>query len=367
MEAARAHAAGRPVLIGTSSVEESELLAGLLRERIPGVAVLNAKNDEAEAAVVADAGQAGAVTISTNMAGRGVDIRLGGKDGAGSETVRAVGGLYVIGLNRHESVRVDNQLRGRAGRQGDPGQSRFFISLEDNLVVRYGLYENIPEKLRDARQDLPLTNPQFLKAVVHTQKVVEGQLFDAKVTLFKYAAIVEDQRRLVHKRREDILLGRASASVLEKEDPAQYEKLLGLVGEAELRRAERLITLYAMNSCWADHLLFLDSVQDESQMIGRVRGDPLMHFNKKLIEGFENLETNIRALVTQLFCSAIVRDGTICLDEMGVRGPTSTRTYMVHDGTEGYGMLGGLGEFAAAFSAPLYFLNLLVEKLKKKK
>ena len=173
-EAARAHAAGRPVLIGTSSVEESELLAELLRERIPGIAVLNAKNDEAEAAVVADAGQAGAVTISTNMAGRGVDIRLGGKDGAGSDAVRAVGGLYVIGLNRHESVRVDNQLRGRAGRQGDPGQSRFFISLEDNLVVRYGLYENIPEKLRDARQDLPLTNPQFLKAVVHTQKVVEG-------------------------------------------------------------------------------------------------------------------------------------------------------------------------------------------------
>ena len=186
------------------------------------------------------------------------------------------------------------------------------------------------------------------------------------MTLFKYAGIVEDQRRLVHKRREDILLGRASASILEKEDPAQYEKLLGLVGEAELRRAERLITLYAMNRCWADHLLFLDSVQDESQMIGRVRGDPLMHYNKKLIEGFENLETDIRALVTQLFCSAIVREGTIRLDEMGVRGPTSTRTYMVHDGTEGYGMLGGLGEFAAAFSAPLYFLNLLVEKLKKR-
>ncbi len=369
-EAVKAYSVARPVLIGTSSVEESELLAELLRPHIPGVVVLNAKNDAAEAKVIAGAGRLRAVTISTNMAGRGVDIRLGGKDGADYETVRELGGLYVIGLNRHESVRVDNQLRGRAGRQGDPGESRFFISLEDNLVTRYGLYESIPEKLRDTRSERPLTNPQFYKAIVHTQKVVEGQQFDAKVTLFKYAGIVEDQRKIVHQKREDILLGHTDVSLLNKEDPELYEKLRKSVGEAELGRAERLILLYAMNSAWADHLLFLDSLQDEAQMIGRVKGDPLTHYNKNLIEGFEKLEEHIRFKVVTLFRSAVVRNGAIDLDEMGVRGPTSTRTFMVHDGTEGQGLLGFFGsaaDIAAGFSAPLYFLSLLFEKFKKKK
>ncbi len=369
-EAVKAYSVARPVLIGTSSVEESELLAELLRPHIPGVVVLNAKNDAAEAEVIAGAGRLRTVTISTNMAGRGVDIRLGGKDGADYETVRELGGLYVMGLNRHESVRVDNQLRGRAGRQGDPGESRFFISLEDNLVTRYGLYESIPEKLRDTRSVRPLTNPQFYKAIVHTQKVVEGQQFDAKVTLFKYAGIVEDQRKIVHQKREDILLGHTDVSLLNKEDPELYEKLRKSVGEAELGRAERLILLYAMNSAWADHLLFLDSLQDEAQMIGRVKGDPLTHYNKNLIEGFEKLEEHIRFKVVTLFRSAVVRNGAIDLDEMGVRGPTSTRTFMVHDGTEGQGLLGFFGsaaDIAAGFSAPLYFLSLLFEKFKKKK
>ena len=369
-EAVKAYSVARPVLIGTSSVEESELLAELLRPHIPDVVVLNAKNDAAEAEVIAGAGRLRAVTISTNMAGRGVDIRLGGKDGADYETVRELGGLYVIGLNRHESVRVDNQLRGRAGRQGDPGESRFFISLEDNLVTRYGLYESIPEKLRDTRSERPLTNPQFYKAIVHTQKVVEGQQFDAKVTLFKYAGIVEDQRKIVHQKREDILLGHTDVSLLNKEEPELYEKLRKSVGEAELGRAERLILLYAMNSAWADHLLFLDSLQDEAQMIGRVKGDPLTHYNKNLIEGFEKLEEHIRFKVVTLFRSAVVRNGAIDLDEMGVRGPTSTRTFMVHDGTEGQGLLGFFGsaaDIAAGFSAPLYFLSLLFEKFKKKK
>ena len=365
-ETVRAHMSGRPVLIGTSSVEESELLADMLRGHIPGIAVLNAKNDAAEAEVVAGAGQRHAVTISTNMAGRGVDIVLGGQNRTDYEAVCALGGLYVIGLNRHESVRVDNQLRGRAGRQGDPGESRFFISLEDNLVVRYGLYESIPEKLRDKKSDLPLTNPQYLKSIVHTQKVVEGQLFDAKVTLFKYAGIVEDQRKIVHKRRADILFGRIPATVLYDEDPVLYEKICTQVGIKEQQRAERIILLYAINSAWSDHLLFLDSLQDEAQMIGQVKGDPLTYYNKKLIDGFGNLEDNIRKSVIKLFRSAVIRNGSIELDEMGVRGPTSTRTFMVHDGTEGLNMLGGIGEIGAAFSAPLYFLNLLLTKLKKK-
>jgi preprotein translocase subunit SecA len=140
------HATGRPILVGTSTVEESEHLVELLRPYVQEFFVLNAKNDAEEAEIIANAGKLYAVTISTNMAGRGVDIRLGGKNAEEYERICNLGGLYVIGTNRYESVRIDNQLRGRAGRQGDPGESKFFISLEDNLMVKYRIRDCIPKK-----------------------------------------------------------------------------------------------------------------------------------------------------------------------------------------------------------------------------
>jgi preprotein translocase subunit SecA len=364
-----AHQKGRPVLLGTCSIEESEHMAELLRNDIPDIAVLNAKNDEAEGDIIAGAGRLGAVTISTNMAGRGVDIKLGGKDQAEYDTVCALGGLYIIGTNRHESVRVDNQLRGRAGRQGDPGESRFFISLEDDLVVQYGLAESLPDKFKGLKQAEPLTNTAFRKAIIHTQKVVEGQRFDAKVTLFKYAAIVEDQRLLVHRRREKILLGGAALSVIEKIAPKRYGELVSLVGEDEYRRAERRIEMFAFNKCWADHLLFLDSLQDEVQMLGKVNGDPLTHYNKSLIDGFIKLEESIRGTVLKIFRCVIIKNGRIALDEMGIKGPTSTRTYMVHDGTENRPPFGAVGELAAAsaFTAVLYLFYAIMQWLEKRK
>ena len=168
-EIRRVHATGQPILVGTASVEESERLSGMLAD-LPH-RVLNARNDEVEAAIVAQAGQCGAITISTNMAGRGTDIRLG-------EGVAALGGLYVIGTNRHESRRIDNQLRGRAGRQGDPGCSRFFISLEDPLMVKYGdldiRYRNDPASI---------------------QRLVEGQHLDQREFLHRYDLPVEGQRQ----------------------------------------------------------------------------------------------------------------------------------------------------------------------------
>jgi preprotein translocase subunit SecA len=145
-EIVSAQAAGRPVLVGTASVRESEgLAAGLKAAGIP-CEVLNAKNDEREAGVIARAGQRGAVTISTNMAGRGTDIKLGGPDERDRAAIAALGGLYVIGTNRHESLRIDRQLKGRAGRQGDPGSSRFFIGFEDDIFVRYGLEEMLRKR-----------------------------------------------------------------------------------------------------------------------------------------------------------------------------------------------------------------------------
>ncbi|MBA1334187.1 MAG: Protein translocase subunit SecA [Firmicutes bacterium] len=155
-EVKRAHGTGQPVLIGTGSVEESERLASDLRKVGIEPRVLNAKNDEMEAIIIARAGEPGAVTVSTNMAGRGVDIKLGGEREQERDRVVALGGLYVIGTNRHESSRIDNQLRGRAGRQGDPGESRFFISLEDDMIVRYDIAKLIPARNFPQKREDPV-------------------------------------------------------------------------------------------------------------------------------------------------------------------------------------------------------------------
>src|SRR5579872_1538018 len=182
-EIRRVHATGQPILVGTSSVEESERLSRALPD-IPH-SVLNARNEEAEAGIVARAGERGAVTVSTNMAGRGVDIRLG--DG-----VAELGGLCVIGMNKHESRRIDHQLRGRAGRQGDPGRSRFFLSLEDDLLVRHGIGD---QRLQYDAESI--------------QRLVEGQNLEIRRFLEKYEAVIEGQRQRLQERRQAILAGDA--------------------------------------------------------------------------------------------------------------------------------------------------------------
>ncbi len=364
-EVLKVHATGQPILIGTCSVEESELLAELLRGDIAELNVLNAKQDAEEARIIADAGKLGAVTISTNMAGRGVDIKLGGTDADSQEELRALGGLYIIGTNRHESRRIDDQLRGRAGRQGDPGKSRFFVSLEDDLLLKYGLSDIIPEKYKSVGNSEALQNREIVKSVTRTQKIVEVQIFDAKTTLSKYSRIVEDQRRLVYSKRREILLGQTKLSILEKEKPEKFEALLSLVSESEYNRAQRQIELYAINKCWSDHLLYIDSVMDEIKMISVTKGNPHAYYNQKLTEGFSFLQQHIYEVILNIFDSVIIRDGRIDLEEMNICGPTSTKTYLVHDGTELQSFLGGASAIGAmAFSAPLFFVQLLVDKLR---
>jgi preprotein translocase subunit SecA len=202
-EIRRAHAIDQPVLVGTASVADSERLSALLTD-VPHE-VLNARHDEREAAIVARAGERGAVTVSTNMAGRGTDIRLG--DG-----VVSLGGLYVIGTNKHESRRIDNQLRGRAGRQGDPGSSRFLISLEDDLMVRYG---ELDARYRD--------DPDTL------QRLIEGQCLDTRVFLHGYEVPLEGQRNKIQTWRQEIL-------------------------ESDMPEREKRITLRTIDDLWADHL-----------------------------------------------------------------------------------------------------------------
>lgn len=364
VEIIKEHTKGRPILVGTSSIEESEHLADMIREAIPDINVLNARNDSEEADIIANAGKLHTVTISTNMAGRGVDIQLGGRVKTEYQRICALGGLYVIGTNRFESVRIDNQLRGRAGRQGDPGESRFFISLEDNLIVKYRVNDVIPPKYRGIKQEQPLQNPLINRAILHTQKVVEGQTFDAKLTLSKYSYLVDDQRKLVHKKRDDILRGDTALSFFEKTSPEKYRELLTQVSKEEFERAQKEIELFAINKCWADHLQFIESAMDGVQIISMAKGDPFLHYNQELVDAFEHFENHIGAVIKEIYETLIVRNGQIDLNEMGVTGPASTRTYLVHDGTE---LQNFLNEFNASVSAPLYAFYLFYDKYIKKR
>ena len=195
-EVKEAHAVNQPVLVGTITIETSELISKMLRrEGIPHQ-VLNAKFHELEAEIVAHAGEAGAVTIATNMAGRGTDIKLG-------EGVRELGGLAVIGSERHESRRIDNQLRGRSGRQGDPGYSRFYVSVQDDLMVRFGSEKM--ESLFSQLGDVPIESKVVTKSIGSAQKRVEGVNFDVRKTLLEYDDVLRQQREIIYEQRNFIL------------------------------------------------------------------------------------------------------------------------------------------------------------------
>ncbi len=195
------HATGQPVLVGTISIETSEMLSDMLKRRGVTHEVLNAKYHEKEAEIVARAGQRGAVTISTNMAGRGTDIVLG-------EGVKDLGGLHIIGTERHESRRIDNQLRGRSGRQGDPGSSRFFVSLEDDLMRLFGS-EKIMKLVETLGMDDEMTIEHGLlsKSIENAQKKVEGRNFDIRKHVLQYDNVMNKQREVIYKQRRQVLLG----------------------------------------------------------------------------------------------------------------------------------------------------------------
>jgi preprotein translocase subunit SecA len=242
-EIRRVHATGQPMLVGTASVEESERLSAALLG-VPH-SVLNARNEEAEAGIIAGAGGRGAVTISTNMAGRGVDIQLG-------EGAAELGGLYVIGMNRHESRRIDNQLRGRAGRQGDPGRSRFFISREDDLLVKYGIGDAALG--HDAES---------------IQRLVEGQNLEIRRFLAKYETVIEGQRQWIQERRQTALTAALNG---------------------EMPELERLVTLTTIDDLWSDHLAAITELRSGVHWISWGGRDPLHEYLTRVDNMYQELE-----------------------------------------------------------------------------
>jgi preprotein translocase subunit SecA len=239
------HARGRPVLVGTSSVQESESLSRRLGDITHSV--LNARNEEAEAAIIARAGERGAVTISTSMAGRGVDIRLG-------PGVAELGGLHVVGTGRYDSRRVDHQLRGRSGRQGDPGSSRFFVSSEDPVMVKFGSEGMTPDA---------------------AQRIAEGQHLDVRLLLRKYESVVEGQRLAIGERRRRVLAGE----------------------EACGSQLERVVTLRTIDQLWADYLAGVSDLRAGTVWTSLGASNPFANYIARIHAMFQEFE---RAITEEL-------------------------------------------------------------------
>jgi preprotein translocase subunit SecA len=372
-EIAEVHAAGRPILVGTLSVRESEELAKVLRSAGIPLEVLNARNDELEAGIIAQAGRLGAVTISTNMAGRGTDIRLGGGDEAERDRVADLGGLYVIGTNRHESLRIDRQLRGRAGRQGDPGSSRLFISLEDEIFERYGLRSRFVSRYRLKEQDDEVENPILRKDIGHFQRMIEGQNFDIRKTLHAYSAFVEKQRRIAQKKREDILSS-ADNSWETQELPAELRETgISRFGPRKWNRILKEVRLFHLDRGWADHLAAIADLRESIHIVSLGGQVPLQEFHKAAADAFSEMEIRSEKAAVESLKELVKRPGPIDLEAAGLKGPSSTWTYLVNEEQLGWGvelLKGknlGFAAGAAAFMGPLFILTLVLRRLRPRK
>jgi preprotein translocase subunit SecA len=320
-QVAAAHATGRPILIGTLDVAESERLAAELDRAGLRCTVLNAKNDAEEAAIVAEAGARGAITVSTQMAGRGTDIRLGGT-GGDRNLIAQLGGLYVIGTGRHTSSRLDQQLRGRAGRQGDPGGSVFFASMEDELILQYAPGEPRPE-IADSRAHWVLG---------HAQRVAEGVNLEIHRNTWQYNKLVEDQRRIVLRHREQVLRADDALSALARQCPERLAELTPDTDAAALANAARQIVLFHLDRAWADHLAFLADLREGIHLRAMARGTvPLNEFNREAIRAFRALLEEAAARSAETFRTAPITADGIDLEAVGLKRPTSTWTYLVHD------------------------------------
>jgi len=383
-EIAKNYQIGRPVLVGTTSIEKNELLSSLLKKKGIPHELLNAKNHEREAMIISKAGEKGAVTVATNMAGRGVDIVLGGEQKVESQKSKVksqklewqekhdevvkLGGLYIIGTERHESRRIDNQLRGRAGRQGDPGESRFFVSLEDDLMRIFGgeQISNLMSFLKFP-EDQPLTHPMVSKAIEQAQVKVEGFNFDIRKHLVDFDDVLNKQREIVYSLRRkivngdfqeavyssfneqllglvnyflglneenketekffqelnlilaverkefDLLIKDSSEGVtkfLEKKVKEEYEKREKKFGRNLWQEIIKAIYLSAVDKYWMDHLTAIEDLREGINLRGYAQLDPLVEYKNEAYSMFERLINDINFEVTRRLFKVEVDVGT---------------------------------------------------------
>ncbi|RBN40189.1 preprotein translocase subunit SecA, partial [Priestia megaterium] len=360
---AERHAKGQPVLVGTVAIETSEVLSALLKKKGIRHHVLNAKQHEREADIIENAGHKGAVTIATNMAGRGTDIKLG-------EGVVEAGGLAVIGTERHESRRIDNQLRGRAGRQGDPGVSQFYLSMEDELMRRFGSDNMMAMMDRLGMDDSqPIQSKIVTRAVESAQKRVEGNNFDARKQLLQYDDVLRQQREVIYKQRFEVLdsdnlraivermiestlqrvvevntpreeleeewnlqaiIDYVNANVLEegevteedlrRKEPeemvellvdhakARYNEKEEQLPEEQMREFEKVVVLRAVDSKWMDHIDTMDQLRQGIHLRAYGQTDPLREYQMEGFAMFENMIATIEEEVTKYIMKAEINN-----------------------------------------------------------
>ena len=324
---------GKPVLVGTQDVAQSESIADALVMRGVECNVLNAKNHEAEAGIIAEAGRPGRVTVSTQMAGRGTDIRLGGTEGEpGQEEhdrVVELGGLHVVGVGRFRSARLDNQLRGRAGRQGDPGYSVFFVSLEDDMVSVGGAGEELTAQ---PDEDGRMEQKKVLQFVDHCQRVTEGQMLDIHATTWKYNKLIADQRAIVNERRDRVLDTEAAWDDLSYHDVEKAGALQAAgIDHVVLVQAAREIMLYHLDHEWGEHLAYLDDVRESIHLRAIARESPIDEFHRLSIAAFGELAERAVSLARETFTEAEITADGVSLGDLGLHKPSATWTYMVND------------------------------------
>ena len=343
-EISNANKIGQPVLIGTSTVTDSEELSQKLTEAGIKHVVLNAKNDQVEAEIIAKAGEPFAVTVSTNMAGRGVDIKLGGTNETEKVKVIAAGGLYVIGTNLHESVRIDNQLRGRAGRQGDIGKSQYFVCLEDEIMEKFKfvtLIDHLP-----APQNAPITTRSILREVARVQRIAQGSNHDARTQLNRYATILDQQREIITERRSEIL----------------FESLDGRSGE---EIATRQLKLYFINKHWTEYLDYMSYLREGIHLTMIGGKNPLDEYHKEAIDMFELIQGKIDTDVEANLKRVKITSTGIDLEKEGLIGASSTWTYLINDSYDQFSRIPFLVKtFSTRISGMLFTLSSLFGRRK---
>lgn len=316
-EIEKRHKLGQPVLVGTTSIQKNELLSQVL-EKKTGIAfeVLNAKNHEKEGQIIAQAGKLGAVTIATNMAGRGVDILLGGNPSTSEEAekIRKLGGLHIIGTERHEARRIDNQLRGRAGRQGDPGSTQFFISLDDDLMRIFGdNLKSVMEKF-NLPEDMPLENGIISRSIESAQSKVEGMNFDSRKHLLEYDDVLNKHREVYYQKRENLLaknfeelksyiLEIINKAELSKEEYLKKEKDAGF---EKMRLMEKTVCLRVFDMLWMEHLENMESLRDSVRLRAYGQRDPLVEYKSEGHRMFQKLlDTMEKTAANSIFKASI--------------------------------------------------------------
>ncbi|EUA35498.1 secA Wing and Scaffold domain protein [Mycobacterium xenopi 3993] len=290
--------------------------------------MLNAKNDAEEAKVIAEAGKFGAVTVSTQMAGRGTDIRLGGSDEADHDRVAELGGLHVVGTGRHHTQRLDNQLRGRAGRQGDRGSSVFFASWEDDVVTANLERHKLP---MDTDETGRITSPKAAGLLDHAQRVAEGKLLDIHANTWRYNQLIAQQRAIIVERRNTLLATDTARKELADLAPKRYAELAEELSEDRLEKICRLIMLYHLDRGWADHLAYLADIRESIHLRALGRQNPLDEFHRMAVDAFASLAADAIEAAQQTFETSPAIEDEPGVDLSKLARPTSTWTYMVRD------------------------------------